>query len=128
MPHNPATRELHRLAHSVIFDPHAAWPLCNKQVERVWKSLAEWGITEESSGITRFTDPAARPEIEILLSCIGAYDPWEIPFSLEEHGHASEEEACEVWEADSESEGLRLLKILIFRAYFRRFVQSVTSH
>jgi hypothetical protein len=128
MLHNAATRELHKLAHSMIFND-AAWPLRNEQVKRVWKLLTKWGVfTEEASGALRYTDPAARSDIDLLLSCVGAIHHWDIPFVLEENGYASEEETLEVWEADSESKAYRLLKILLIRAYFRRFVRSATSH
>ena len=122
-----AARELHRLAHSAIFDP-GKWPLSGERVERLWRSLAEWGVTEESCGTIRYRDPAARPEIELLLSCVGAIEPWDIPFFLEEHGYASEEEAFEVWEADTDAEAYRLLKIVLIRSYFRRFVRSKMHH
>lgn len=122
-----AVRELHKLAHSAIFDP-ANWPLSGETVERLWRSLAEWGVTEELCGTIRYTDPAASPEIELLLSCIGAIEPSDIPFFLREHGYASEKEALEVWEAETESEAYRLLKIILIRSYFQRFVPSKMQH
>jgi hypothetical protein len=66
MLHNTATRELHRLAHSVIFNPHTAWPLSNEQIKRVWKSLAERGVTEESSGIIRYSPRLLGPIIRYI--------------------------------------------------------------
>jgi hypothetical protein len=49
-------------------------------------------------------------------------------FFLEEHGYASEEEALEVWEAETDAEGLRLLQLLIIRAYAKRFMFSISHH
>jgi hypothetical protein len=122
-----AARELHKLAQAAIFD-RADWPLSGERVEQLWRSLAKWGVTEESCDGIRYTDPAARPEIELLLSCIGAIEPWDIPFFLKEYGYVSEEEALEVWDADTDSEAHRLLKIILIRSYFRRFIRSKMRH
>jgi hypothetical protein len=105
-----AIRKLHQHAHEVI-SGQTAWPVSPDDNESIWKMLADSGMAEElpDGGLT-YTLTA---EIQLLLVCVGALCPWEMPFFLEEHGHASEEEALEVWEAETEAEALRLLKLLI---------------
>jgi hypothetical protein len=123
-----ALRNLHQLAHAAIFG-QTAWPADREKCESIWQTLADSGLTEESAnGTIRYTEPSVTPELELLLACIGAIEPWEVPFFLKEHGYASEEEALEVWEAETEAEGLRQLQLLINRAYAKRFVLSISHH
>jgi hypothetical protein len=123
-----AVRNLHQLAHAVV-SGQVAWPASPGKTESIWQMLADSGLTEKlADGTTRYTDLDATGEIELLIVCIGAICPWDIPFFLEKHGYASEEEALEVWEAETDVEGLRLLKLLILRAYANRFVGSTSSH
>jgi hypothetical protein len=90
--------------------------------------LADSGFTEEVSHETIRYTARLTPEIELLLACIGAIETWDIPFVLEEHGYAFEEEAHEVWQAKTGAEGLRLLKLLLLRAYTKRFVRPALRH
>jgi hypothetical protein len=123
-----AVRELHRLAHAAMSNPDA-WPAGRDKTASIWQMLADSGLTgaETTHGSVRHT-VSLTPEIELLLVCIGAYGTWDIPWVLEEHGFASEGEALEVWEAESEIEALRLLRLLLLKAYTKRFVRSVLRH
>jgi hypothetical protein len=101
-------------------------PASEDKSASIWKMLADSGFTEETTdGSVRYR---LTPDVELLLVCIGAYGTWDIPWILEEHGFASEEEALEVWEAKTEAEALRLLKLLLLRIYTKRFVRSVLRH
>jgi hypothetical protein len=123
-----ALRNLHQLAHAAIFG-QTAWPAAREKCESIRQTLAGSGLIEESAkGTFRYTEPSITPELELLLACIGTVEPWDIPFFLEEHGYASEEEALEVWEAETDAEGLRLLQLLIIRAYAKRFMFSISHH
>ena len=111
-----AVRNLHRLAHAAV-SGQVAWPASPDKTDSIWQMLAHSGVTEKlADGTTRYTDPRATAEIELLVVFFGAIHPWDIPFILEKHGYASEEEAMEVWEAETDHEALRLLKLIIFRA------------
>jgi hypothetical protein len=91
--------------------------------------LANSGLTEElPDGTTRYTELGSAAEIELLLICVGAICPWDMPFFLENHGYASEEEAMEVWEAETDAEALRLLMVIVLRTYRGRFVRSTARH
>jgi hypothetical protein len=121
-------RRLHQLAHAAI-SGQTGWPASPDDCNSILKLLADSGLTEElPDGTTRYTEPGSIAEIELLLICIGAICPWEMPHSLEHYGYASEEEALEVWEAESDDEALRLLKLIICRAYARRFLRSISRH
>jgi hypothetical protein len=110
-------QKLHQMADLAI-SGRTAWPASPEDSDSVWKMLADSGVTEESSdGRIGYTDPRASADIQLLVAVIGAIHTWDIPFLLEEQGYASEEEAVEVWEAETDAEALRLLKLLIFRAY-----------
>jgi hypothetical protein len=123
-----AVRNLHQLAHAAV-SGQAVWPASPGKTDSIWQMLADSGVTETlADGTTRYTDPGAIAEIELLVAFIGAIHPWDIPFILKEHGYASEEETLEVWEAETDVEGLRLLKLLILRAYAKRFVRSISRH
>jgi hypothetical protein len=112
-----AIQKLHQLAHAAI-SGETAWPATPDESNSVWKMLAESGLTEElPDGTIRYTDPSTSAEIELSVAFIGAICPWDVPFVLQEHGYASEAEALEVWEAETELEALRGLKLLIFRAF-----------
>jgi hypothetical protein len=87
------------------------------------KMLADSGLTQElPDGTTRFTGLASAAELELLLASTGAICPWDMPLLLNDHGYASEQEAMDVFEATTEDKGLRLLKLLVFRAYAGRFL------
>lgn len=121
-------RRLHRLAHAAT-SGQIDWPVSPQDCASIWKMLANAGLTEESSdGTIRYTDLGLAGEIELLLVCIGAFCPWEIPFCLEQHGYISEEEATDVWNAETEDEALRLSKLIVFRTYSERFLRSKARH
>jgi hypothetical protein len=123
-----AVRNLHQLAHAAV-SGQVAWPASPDKTDSIWQMLSDSGLTETlADGTTRYTDPGATAEIEMLLVFIGAIHPWDISFLLEKHGYASEEDALEVWEAETDVEGLRLLKLLILQAYAKRFVRSISRH
>lgn len=121
-------RRLHRLAHAAT-SGQIDWPVSPEDCASTWKMLANLGLTEElPDGTIRYTSLGLAAEIELLLVCIGAFCPWEIPFCLEQHGYISEEEAMEVWHAETEDDALRLLKLIVFRTYRARFLISKTCH
>jgi hypothetical protein len=110
-------QKLHQMADLAI-SGRTAWPASPEDSDSVWKMLADSGVTEElSDGTIRYTDPPASADIQLLVAVVGAIYTWDIPSVLEEQGYASEEEALAVWEAETEAEALRLLKLLIIRAY-----------
>lgn len=124
MSHN-AARKLHQLAHAAM-SGQTAWPASPDDTDSIWKMLADSGAAKGlPDGRTEYTLTA---EIELLLICVGALYPWDMPFFLEEHGYASEEEALDVWEAETDDEAVRLLKLLAFRAYARRYLRSISRH
>ncbi|MHC2371302.1 hypothetical protein ACVIQT_005950 [Bradyrhizobium diazoefficiens] len=91
--------------------------------------LLDWGLTEElPDQTTRYTEFALEAEIKLLLVCIGAIYVWEMPLFLEQHGFASEQEIMEVFEAETEREALGALRLLILRAYARRYLKSTSRH
>ena len=119
-------RELHRLADAAMTDLES-WPDVGQKPESIWQMLAQTGFTEEAGdGAVRYT-ARLTPIVELLLICLGAIEIWDIPMFLLQHGYASEEEADEVGEA-TEAEALRLLKLLLLRAYTKRFVRSTSRH
>jgi hypothetical protein len=128
-PPKEVVRELHRLADAAMSDLQA-WPDVGEKPESIWQMLAQTGFTEEvadgSSGAVRYT-VRLTPVVELLLVCVGAVEIWDVPVFLLKHGYASEEEADEVWEA-TEAEALRLLRLLLLRAYTKRFVRSTSRH
>jgi hypothetical protein len=125
-PQKEVVRELHRLADAAMSNL-GSWPDVGKKPESIWQMLAQTGFTqEEADGAVRYT-VSLTPLVELLLICLGAIEIWDIPMFLLKHGYASEEEADEVWEA-AEAEALRLLKLLLLRAYTKRFVRSTSRH
>ena len=122
-----AVRELYLLAHAAMSDQEV-WPASRNKNTSIWRMLADSGFTEEVTHDTIRYTVRVTPEIELLLACIGAVDPWDVPCFLQEHGYASEEEALEVWEAKSEAEAIRLIRLLVLRAYNKRFVRSALRH
>jgi hypothetical protein len=124
---NDGVRNLHQLAHAAVCG-QLNWPASPDRRRSIWQMLADSGVTEQSdTGAIRFTNSGARAELELLLAAIGAINPWDIPFVLQEHGYASEED-LELCEAETEAEGLRRLKLLIFQAYTNHFVRSISRH
>jgi hypothetical protein len=121
-------RRLHQLALAAN-SGQTSWPASRDDSDSIRKMLADSGLTEElPDRTTRYTELGLAAEIELLLVCIGALCPWEMPYFLEQHGYASEEEAMDVWEAETDDEALRLLKLIIFRAYAGRFLRSICRH
>lgn len=120
--------KLHRLAHAVI-SGQAVWPASPDDTNSIWEMMAESGLVEELPDNTRrYTEVGSASEIELLLVCIGVIYLWDMPFFLERHGFASEQEIMEVFVAETEREALRLLRLLIFRAYAKRYLQSTSRH
>lgn len=107
----------------------AAWPASPDDTDSIWEMMAESGLIEELPNNTRrYTEVGSASEIEPLPVCIGAIYLWDMPFFLERHGFASEQAIMEVFEAETEREARRLLKLLIFRAYVRRYLKSTSFH
>ena len=120
--------ELHQLAYSMVVG-ETAWPMTSVDVGPLWQKLTDSGLVEKTSeGSFQYTKAGTAVSVELLLACIGAIEVWDIPFVLEAYGHASDEEAIEVWQAETEAEALRLLKLLISRAYFSNFISSKRLH
>lgn len=106
-----------------------SWPSSPADSNSIWEMLANSGLTEElPDGTIRYTELGSAAEIELLLVCIGALCPWNMPFLLEQHGYASEAEAIEMWEAETDDEALRLLRLIVFRTYRGRFLRSTAGH
>jgi hypothetical protein len=122
MTKDEAIRHLHRFAHAAIFG-QAAWPSGRDLNLEIRRMLLASGLSRciEDQPDT-FTAPP--PEIDLLLFCIGFNEPMEAPYELECAGLITEEEAEKVWETTSEAGGLALIKLLLMRAYFKRFIQS----
>jgi hypothetical protein len=82
------------------------------------------------SGLARYVENNpdggffVKPEIDLLLYCIGFYEPTEAPEHLETDGFISEEEADAVWATATEADALAMIKRFLTRAYTERFEKT----
>jgi hypothetical protein len=96
------------------------WPADRESLQASFKTVRDLGLDEDvadSPGRTRSTPLGKELKLDLVMAFVGAWDMWEIPYVLEEHGHIEETEAEELCTGPL-VEAERRLRWLVLRAYF----------
>jgi len=96
-----------------------AWPADRERLPALLKTFRNLGLDEnvpDSLGTTRSTALGKELKLDLMMAFVGAWDMWEIPWILEEHGFIDETEAEELCTGPLK-EAERKLRCLVLRAY-----------
>ena len=96
-----------------------AWPADRETLPAFWRTVREFGLEEDvpdSPRTTRSTALGKELKLDLLMAFVGAWDIWEVPYILEEHGYIEESEAEELCTGPL-IEAERKLRWHVLRAY-----------
>jgi hypothetical protein len=96
------------------------WPLDRESLQAFCKTVRDLGLDEAVAGqpgMTRSTELGKELKLDLIMAFVGAWDMWEIPSVLEEHGYIDETETEALFSVPL-FEGERTLKWLVLRTYF----------
>jgi hypothetical protein len=111
--------KLHEIAdHYLLGD--GTWPAHREGLQAFSKTVRDLGLDEEVAGqpgTTRWTALGKELKLDLMMAFVGAWDMWEIPYILEEHGYIDStdtENLC----SGPQDEIERRLRWLVLRTYF----------
>jgi hypothetical protein len=96
------------------------WPAAEESLPAIYSLVRKLGLDEDvsdSPGTTRSTALGKELKLDLLMAFAGAWDLWEIPYILEEHGYIDESEADGFCMTLSLEVDERKLRQCVFRAY-----------
>jgi hypothetical protein len=111
--------KLHEIAdHYLLGD--GTWPADREGLQAFFKTVRDLGLDEDVAshpGTTQYTALGKELKLDLVMAFVGAWDMWEIPYVLEEHGYIEATEAEDLYASPS-AEAERRLRWLVLRAYF----------
>jgi hypothetical protein len=111
---------LHQIADHYLLGG-GTWPADRESLLAFSKTVRDLGLDEDVPdslpGTTRSTPLGKELKLDLVMAFVGAWDMWEIPDVLEEHGYIEETEAEEFWTRPL-AEAERRLRGLVLQAYF----------
>jgi hypothetical protein len=111
--------KLHEIIDYYLFG-EGIWPADRESLHAFYKMVRELGLDEDvvgHPGTTRSTALGKELKLDLVMAFVGAWDLWEIPYVLEEHGYIEETEAEELCLGPL-VKAERRLRWLVLRAYF----------
>jgi hypothetical protein len=111
--------KLHEIADHYLLGA-GTWPVDRESLPAFFKTVRELGLNEDvvgHPGTTQSTALGKELKLDLVMAFVGAWDLWEIPYVLEEHGYIDETEAEELCSGPL-VEAERRLRWLVLRAYF----------
>jgi hypothetical protein len=111
--------KLHEIADYCLLG-EGTWPIHREGLEVFNKMVRELGLDEAMDGqpgASRSTALGKELKLDLVMAFVGAWDMWEIPGVLEEHGYIDEadtEDLCSGQPVEIE----RRLRWLVLRTYF----------
>ena len=112
--------KLHEIADHYLLGA-GTWPADPESLPAFFKTVRDLGLYEDVldslPGTTRSTPLGKELRLDLVMAFVGAWDMWEIPFVLVEHGYIDETEAEELWTGPL-AQAERRLRWLVLQAYF----------
>jgi hypothetical protein len=111
--------KLHEIADYYLLGD-GAWPLDRESLQAFYKTVRDLGLDEAVAGqpgTTQSTALGQELKLDLIMAFVGAWDMWEIPRILEEHGYIDETETEALFSVPL-FEAERRLKWLVLRTYF----------
>ena len=111
--------KLHEMADYYLLG-EGTWPAHREGLQAFFKTVRDLGLNQDVAnhpGTTQDTALGKELKLDLMMAFVGAWDMWEIPNILEEHGYIEATEAEELYSSPS-AEAERRLRWLVLRAYF----------
>jgi hypothetical protein len=111
--------KMHELTDNCLLGA-GTWPLDGERLAAFFKMVRDLGLEEDipgSPGTTRSTALGIELKLDLFTVFVGAWDVWEIPIILENHGYIGEFEAEKLW-TDYIEPG-RSIRWVVLRAYLK---------
>jgi hypothetical protein len=111
--------KLHKIADHYLLGA-GTWPADRESLSAFFKTVRELGLNEDVAshpGTTRSTTLGKELKLDLVMAFVGAWEMWEIPSVLEEHGYIEGTETEELLTGPL-VEAERRLRWLVLRAYF----------